>query len=214
VRKIDKKTSLVIVVTLLIGLFAGYLFAWSRPADVEEIVEETETTSLPTETIDQNQGSANQTNRNNCLADECLLVEGLEYPIGSLPRDVQIALDEALNDEYKALATYEAVIDKFGSVRPFSMIKGAEEQHIASLKAIYDKYGLKIPENTWLGQIAAPDTLSAACQLGVEAEIANASLYEDDLLPVVTDYEDITVVFESLMMASVDKHLPAFENCN
>ena len=71
----------------------------------------------------------------------CLLVDNLEYPAGELSSEVQQALDEAINDEYKALSTYEAVIAKLGSVRPFSMIKGAEVQHIASLKAIYDKYG-------------------------------------------------------------------------
>jgi len=97
-------------------------------------------------------------------------------------------------DEYKALATYEAVISKFGTIRPFSMIKGAEEQHIASLKAIYDKYGLIPPVNTLSGTLSAPGTLKEACQIGVEAEIANAALYRNQLLPAVKDYEDITSV--------------------
>lgn len=156
----------------------------------------------------------NPVNRQNCLADDCLLVDNLDYPVGELPQSVRDALDEAINDEYKALATYEAVISKLGTIRPFSMIKGAEEQHIASLKAIYDKYGLVAPQNTLSGKVTAPATLKEACQTGVEAEIANASLYRDKLLPAVKGYEDIVGVFTNLMNASQEKHLNAFERCN
>ncbi len=156
----------------------------------------------------------NQVNRQNCLADDCLLVDDLNYPVGELPQSVKDALDEAINDEYKALSTYEAVISKLGNVRPFSMIKGAEEQHITSLKAIYDKYALVAPKNTLSGKVTSPATLKEACQTGVEAEIANASLYRDKLLPAVKDYEDINSVFIKLMNASQDKHLTAFERCN
>jgi hypothetical protein len=152
--------------------------------------------------------------RGNCLTDDCLLVSDLEYPVGELSIEAQGALDQAINDEYKALSTYEAIIAEFGSIRPFSMIKGAEEQHIASLKAIYDKYGLTIPVNNWSDKVEVPPTLQAACQLGVDAEIANASLYQDELLSKVSKYEDITSVFTNLMNASQQKHLPAFDRCN
>lgn len=161
------------------------------------------------------QGSGQgQPNRGNCLADDCLLVDDLDYPAGELSTEVQNALVEALEDEYKAYATYDAVIAKFGSTRPFAMIIGAEEQHIASLKAVFNKYGLEIPENTWVGNVTAPETLQQACQTGVDAEIANADLYNSKLLPVVSEYEDITGVFTNLMNASQEKHLPAFERCN
>ncbi len=163
------------------------------------------------QTTNQNQ---NTVNRQNCLADDCLLVDDLNYPVGELSQSAKDALNEAINDEYKALSTYEAVITKLGSVRPFSMIKGAEEQHIASLKAVYDKYGLIVPKNTLSGKVTVPATLKEACQVGVEAEIANASLYRDKLLPAVKDYEDITSVFINLMDASQEKHLSAFEKCN
>ncbi len=155
-----------------------------------------------------------QINRANCLADDCLAVDQLEFPVGVLPDPVKSALDEAINDEYKALSTYQAVIAAFGSARPFAMIKGAEEQHISALKAIYDKYGLETPTNTWVGTMSAPATLKEACQTGVDAEIANAALYRNTLLPAVSGYEDITAVFTNLMNASKDKHLPAFERCN
>jgi len=153
-------------------------------------------------------------NRGNCLADECLMVENLEYPVASLDAGVKDALNEALNDEYKALTVYQKVTAKLGMVRPFSMIMGAEEQHIASLKSLFNKYGLSIPVNTWANKITVPGTLKEACQLGVDAEIANASLYKEKLLPLVSGHEDITLVFTSLMDASEQKHLPAFEKCN
>lgn len=161
-----------------------------------------------------NQQKQNQFNRQNCLADDCLDVDGLEYPVGDLPQTVKDALGKALDDEYKAYSTYEAVINKFGNIRPFFMIIRAEEQHIASLKAIYDKYGLNIPLNNWSKKIVVPETVREACGVGVEAEIDNAALYKNDLLPVVSDYEDITVVFQNLMSASEKKHLPAFEKCD
>ena len=160
------------------------------------------------------QRQQNQTNKDNCLGDNCLLVENLEYPAGELTEEAQDAINKAIDDEYKALATYEAVIEKFGSVRPFSMIKGAEEQHIASLKAVFDKYGVDIPANDHTGSVLAPNTLQEACQIGVEAEISNAELYREELLPAVSEYEDIAGVFNNLMNASQEKHLPAFERCN
>ena len=123
------------------------------------------------------QGQNGQPNRGNCLADDCLLVEDLEYPAGELTETVQVALDGAIN-------------------------------------AIYDKYGLTVPANTWGSKVSAPETLKEACQVGVEAEIANAELYRKELIPAVSGYEDISAVFENLMSASEDKHLPAFEKCN
>lgn len=153
-------------------------------------------------------------NRGNCLADDCLLVDGLEYPAGELSAAAQEALEAAIDDEYKALATYNAVVAEFGSVRPFSMIKGAEEQHIASLRAIFDKYGLEVPENKWDGTVSVPASLQESCQTGVDAEIANAALYREKLLPAVGEYADISAVFTNLMNASEYKHLPAFDRCN
>lgn len=157
---------------------------------------------------------AGDVNRGNCVSDECLYVDGLDYPAGELTDAAKSALRSALDDEYKALATYEAVMAKVGSVRPFVMIARAEEQHISSLKALFDKYGIEIPSNPYMGKVSVPGTLSASCQAGVDAEIANASLYKGKLLPAVKDYADITGVFTNLMNASQERHLPAFDRCN
>ena len=207
----NNKLWIYITIVFFLVVVGGYVVAQSRMRKVAESVSQSRR-AVSSSDLDQQQ--LNQPNKGNCLADDCLLIEDLEYPAGELPEEVQDALDEAINDEYKALSTYEAVIAGFGSVRPFSMIKGAEEQHIASLKAIYDKYGLEVPENTWPDKVTVPETLQEACQVGVDAEIANAALYKDELLPVVEDYDDITLVFQNLMNASEQKHLPAFERCN
>lgn len=153
-------------------------------------------------------------NRENCLSDECLTVENLNYPVGTLSEDAVEALERAIDDEYKALATYDVFVSKLGSVRPFSMIRRAEEQHISSLKALFDKYGLDIPVNMWVGKVSAPANLQVACQGGVVAEKANVDLYENTLLPAVKSYPDITRVFQNLMDASKNRHLPAFERCD
>jgi hypothetical protein len=151
--------------------------------------------------------------RNNCFAEDCLAIDNLNYPAGDLSNDAKSALLTALDDEYKAQATYETIIAKLGNVRPFIMIIRAEEQHISSLKALFDKYGIDIPENPYTNKVTSPDTMVEACNAGVQAEIANASLYKNKLLPMVKDYEDITLVFNNLMNASQQKHLTAFQKC-
>lgn len=164
-------------------------------------------------TTDVQQAQQEPLSSNNCLGDDCLLVENLNYPIGEISEEVKNALVEAIDDEYKAWSTYEKVIEKFGNQRPFIMIIRAEEQHIASLKSLFDKYGLEIPENKWLASIQVPGSIKDSCSVGVEAEIANADLYRKKLIPAVGNYPDIVQVFTNLMNASVDKHLPAFESC-
>lgn len=205
------KTMLYLGLVLIFGLIAGYLFSQNIPNQQWGKFNQSKSQNI---SRNSNYNQNQTTNRQNCLADDCLLIDDLQYPVDKLSAKTQQALDEAINDEYKALSTYEAVIAKFGNVRPFAMIKGAEEQHIASLKAIYDKYGLAVPANTWANKISTPATLQAACQIGVEAEIANADLYKNELLPAVDDYDDIVAVFTNLMNASEQKHLPAFEKCN
>lgn len=150
----------------------------------------------------------------NCLDEDCLAVADLDYPVDTLPDTVETALISALDDEYKALATYEAVMAEHGNIRPFIMIARAEQRHITSLLGLFDKYGIEIAENPYQGNVSAPESIKLACQTGVDAEIANAALYRDELLLAVTNYPDITRVFTNLMNASEQKHLPAFERCN
>lgn len=122
------------------------------------------------------------------------------------------AMAEALDDEYKAIATYESVLDAFGPVRPFANIVEAERRHAGALLRLYEQRGLTPPPNRWHGRVAAPATLKDACAAGVQAEVENAALY-DRLLAAVSGDDAVTQVFINLRDASQQRHLPAFRRC-
>lgn len=121
------------------------------------------------------------------------------------------ALMRAIQEEYGAQALYQSVLDTFGDVEPFSRIVGSEAQHAAALVRMAEKYGLPVPEFTSTEGLPEFETLAEACQAGVEAEIADAALY-DELAPLTT-HADILRVYENLKNASLNNHLPAFQAC-
>ncbi len=123
------------------------------------------------------------------------------------------ALVEALNDEYKARATYQYVINTFGPVRPFVNIVEAESRHIEALVYLFHKYKIPVPQDTWEQRIDKPESIEAACKAGVAAEIENAEMY-DRLLQATADYPDIQRVMKNLQRASAENHLPAFQRCS
>lgn len=125
---------------------------------------------------------------------------------------LQKTLDLALLDEYKARNFYRNVIAKFGQVKPFINIIQAEEKHIASLLSLYQTYNLK-PVSEPVAEVVQLDSFAAACTAGVQAEIDNAALYRDTLLPQVASYSDVLSIFTNLMNASQNNHLPAFQRC-
>jgi hypothetical protein len=134
-----------------------------------------------------------------------------DLPLGDLSDAEAEALRIALDDEYKAWSVYEQVIADFGAVRPFTQIQKAEENHIAALVTLFERYGLEVPANEYPGSMPSFDSLAEACEAGVQAEVDNAALY-DQLFDGV-DNPDIIRVFASLQQASQTKHLPAFERC-
>jgi hypothetical protein len=121
------------------------------------------------------------------------------------------ALLEALDDEYRAWATYDQVINDFGEVRPFINIREAEARHIQALCFLFNTYGIAIPENAWPGKVAHYTTLHEACQAGVAAEIENGEMYKRLLKS--TTRPDILNVYRNLQAASQQRHLPAFQRC-
>lgn len=121
------------------------------------------------------------------------------------------ALSEALQDEYRARATYRKVIERFGAVRPFVNIVHAEERHVAALVAQFRRLGATLPADTWPERVSVPASVAQACADAVEAEIANAALY-DRLLGQVTDARARSVL-RRLQEASRGRHLPAFQRC-
>jgi len=111
----------------------------------------------------------------------------------------------ALTDEVNAKLTYEAIIESFGQLRPFTNIMNAEQTHINLLLPLFDTYGITVPEIDV--DVNVPATLEEAYQLGVEAEIANIALYKAFLEQDLPD--DVRSVFEQLVEAS-NHHLAAF----
>jgi hypothetical protein len=118
-------------------------------------------------------------------------------------------LTYAIQDEYLARAEYRFIINEYGSVRPFSNIIQAEEQHINMLVPLFTTYGFAVPEDNAEEHIVVPKDLKEALETGVQAEIDNIGMYETFLNKSLPD--DVRDVFERLKNAS-GNHLQAFRN--
>lgn len=132
--------------------------------------------------------------------------------LSALNSDVKIALNEAIQDEYKAMLFYKKTIDKFGQVMPYINIVEAEVKHHESLANLFLKYGLAVPESQWKdSEITTFGSVQASCANCYQAEIDNITLYDKYLSLNLPD--DVRKVFENNRAASLNKHLPAFANC-
>jgi hypothetical protein len=95
---------------------------------------------------------------------------------GDLSEAAVAALMAGIQDEYHAYAVYQAVIDQFGPVPPFTRVQAAEAQHIAALEVLFNRYGIAVPEPEALEDLPKFDSVADACALAVQAEIANFEL--------------------------------------
>lgn len=130
----------------------------------------------------------------------------------TLTNDVKLALNEAIQDEYKAMLFYQKTIDKFGQVMPYINIVDAEVKHQESLAKLFQKYGLEVPASLWKdAEITTFRSVQASCANCYQAEIDNIALYDKYLSLDLPD--DVRKVFENNRAASLNKHLPAFANC-
>ena len=120
-------------------------------------------------------------------------------------------LAAAIQEEYTAMNTYQAIMDKLGEIQPFSRIARSEQQHVNALIRVAERFGVEVPENA--GEVAEIEwsTFEEACQLGVTFEQLDADLY-DEILPNTTNPMLIRV-YTNLQRASLEQHLPAFEAC-
>lgn len=125
--------------------------------------------------------------------------------------NLETALKATLEREQYALATYQGVVAKFGSVRPFANVIPSEERHVATIRAFFGEYKLALPSGSVSGA-SAPATLSAACDLGTSIERSLGTLYGEQL-PKVAAYADVHQAFEAFRTVSMDRHLTAFERC-
>jgi len=117
----------------------------------------------------------------------------------------------AIQEEYRAQALYQSIVDTFGDAYPFNYIVLSEAQHASQLVRLAQKYGVAVPDANNLGELPEFSTLAAACEAGVDAEIADAALY-DEIMPATT-HADLLRVYANLKAASLNNHLPAFQAC-
>jgi rhodanese-related sulfurtransferase/rubrerythrin len=132
-------------------------------------------------------------------------------PAGLNERTVN-ALISALEDERRAEATYQAVLNRYPDSRPFANVIEAEKRHQSFLLPLFEKYGVTVPVNAFdPASIATPVLISEACKAAVAAENENIALYAG-FLEFITE-QDIREVFTRLQSASRENHLPAFKRC-
>lgn len=120
--------------------------------------------------------------------------------------DLQAILLRALTNEHAAKATYDHILVTLGQVAPFTQAASAEQRRIAELERVARTHKVDVAGVTAAGS-SAPATRAQACQLGVATEKATVALY-DQLLPQVSAYPDVRLVFHNLRAAAQDNHLP------
>lgn len=178
-KTINKKTIGALIALSMFGVIS--IFAISN-----------ENSQLPTNTKQNEMQTTQLTTTTTSTADE-KLIEALKF---------------AINDEYNAQAAYNAIIKKYGSIKPFTNIVKAEANHISLLKPLFTKYNIEIPANN-ATLTNVPTSLTNSYALGVEAEKANIAIYEGFLKEDLP--EDVKIVFQKLKNASKN-HLKAFQN--
>ena len=125
---------------------------------------------------------------------------------------VEEAMTEALQDEYRMFYTYGRVLADLGDLIPFSNIRDAEWQHVGAVGNLFVKRELDVPASTWtLANVPGYASLAAACAAAAEMEVENALMYDRLLLETLP--ADVERVFENLREASLEHHLPAFQQC-
>ena len=130
---------------------------------------------------------------------------------GPLTDPVKEAVFRALEDEWKAEATYNGVLTQLGSVLPFARISRAEQHHSGALQRLLTSHGVAIPERKPAAPSPKYQDLAAACAVGIAAEKSNVALYDDLAKTPLPD--DVKCVFSHLRMASQEHHLPALQAC-
>jgi hypothetical protein len=193
-----KKIIVLLLITLV--MFAGCTESTTGDVDINEA-------SMTEDFDDHGDGEGTGFKATGIAHNE---VDIMTLPFEEVSADELIALEETLFDEFKAQKTYEFVLNKFGDLKPFSNIVNAEQNHYNEIKAIYEKYDLTVPlfSNDFNFEI---NSVLDACSLAVTAEEENVALYVEKFKMV--DNQDIHAVFTDLMLASKDKHLPAFQRC-
>jgi hypothetical protein len=122
-------------------------------------------------------------------------------------------LARAIQDEYRAEAIYQGVMNDFGQVQPFVNVLSAEERHSAATGRLYVARGLPVATSaSSASTVPHFPTVAGACAAGAVAERENIAMYDDlrrTALPA-----DVRNAFTNNRSASLVSHLPAFERCS
>ena len=126
--------------------------------------------------------------------------------------DLVSMLAATLQDEYHAQMVYQGVLNDFGQVWPFVNIITAEARHAQAIGQLFAVRGLAAPASLWsTGNVPHFASVRDACGVAAVAEVDNIALYDQYLaleLPA-----DVRTVFANNRAASLNGHLPAFNNC-
>lgn len=137
--------------------------------------------------------------------------EAIQGAVAPSPGVVEM-LTIALQDEYRAEATYVRVIMDFGEVKPFTRVVNAEGRHVRAVAKRFTKSGLEVPASEWdFDNVPVFETVADACVASVESETATVAMYDAFLLTELPGR--VRSVFESLRDASLENHVPAFTRC-
>lgn len=121
------------------------------------------------------------------------------------------ALEEALDQAYRAEATFESAIAAFGPVPPFVGLVEEERRHADTLLQIFERHGLEARPNRWRGRISKPGSVREACSAAAAVEEARLAMY-DRLISAVDDPE-VAATFRALRDTARTGHLPELERC-
>lgn len=127
---------------------------------------------------------------------------------GPLPDVTLAGVREALLDEWRAEATYEAFSKKFG--QPFPRLERAEGRHADLLTKLLAAHAHEAPSRPE-AKLAEATSITDACSVSLQAEKANVAMY--DKLLAAKPADDVRCVYEHLRMLSADRHIPALERC-
>jgi len=192
------KKMIIVAVVLVLLMSTGIVLAATQPSNEQG-----------------NQNTSQRGTSAECIAEDSAVSEndaddtaGTQTLQEEASPELEAMLIAAIEDEYKAQAEYDALINTFGAVKPITNIIKAEASHIDALEVLFAAYGLTVPEDNGAEFVVIPSTLEAAFQAGVDAEIKNIAIYEDFLKQDLP--QDVEDTFTKLMNAS-ENHLAAFE---
>ena len=138
-------------------------------------------------------------------------VTGVSSPAVSMSA-LEQTLVAGFQDENHAYWVYRRVMADFGSVRPFSNIVYAEQQHAESIATLLRARVWNVPPSVWsLDNAPGFESVAAACRGAAQAERDNIALYDELLRQDLPD--DVRTVFQNNRAASLNNHLPAFSRC-